>query len=106
MPARTELFRSRHLGWWFTAATLAPVIGLIWLGWRSLAQDAALEAQRARDQAADLAVAALQRRIAEAEEQLTTAARGEDARLPSRAALVTFSPDGVVGRGGVSLPFY
>ncbi|MBI3694734.1 MAG: hypothetical protein HY238_07840, partial [Acidobacteria bacterium] len=53
---------SRRLFVLFVATTLAPAIGLGWLGWRMVEQDRALEKQRAqerRDHAADLGAAAL-----------------------------------------------
>lgn len=65
--------------------------------------------QEARDQAAELAATALQRTVAELEERLAGAsgdARAVSVRLDEGASLVVFGPDGVLARGGVSLPYY
>ncbi len=96
----------------FTITTLVPAAGLSWLGWRMVEQDRALEGQRLqerRDQAADLAAAALQRILAEAEERLSTysAARISPASdVSDGAVLVTFGGDGVLDHAGTALPFY
>jgi signal transduction histidine kinase len=57
----------------FMLATLVPVIALVWLGWRLLEQDHALENQRTLERledAADLIAAAIDRRISGIQDQL------------------------------------
>jgi signal transduction histidine kinase len=57
----------------FLALTLAPAMGLVWLGWRMLEQDRALEEQRAqerRERAADLAASALDREFSATRQRL------------------------------------
>jgi len=78
----------------FIAITVVPAVSLAWLGWRMVEQDRLLENKRVqekRDQAADLAAAAMQRILAEAEERLTTfnaAPSSPGAALGDGAALV------------------
>ncbi len=74
----------------FLALTMAPAAGLVWLGWRLLWQDRALEAQRAQERcehAADVVTGALEREIAAARQVLIE---------PDRAATPGSSPDAVV----------
>jgi signal transduction histidine kinase len=110
---------SRRLFVLFVATTLAPAIGLGWLGWRMVEQDRALEKQRAqerRDHAADLGAAALERALAEIEERLTSvfsappAARNDSTRksgkLSEGVAIVAFGPQGILDHAGVPLPYY
>jgi len=66
MSIRAWLSPSRHLLALFIAVTLVPAVGLVWLGWRLLEQDRALEVQRAterRELAADRIVNTLQQEI-------------------------------------------
>lgn len=59
----------------FLIVTLAPILGLAWLSWRMVQQDRAVEQQRVQERcenAADFAVSALQRLMAELEEQLSS----------------------------------
>ncbi|MDA2924859.1 HAMP domain-containing histidine kinase [Acidobacteria bacterium AH-259-L09] len=74
----------------FLAITFVPATALLWLSWRILEQDRALETQRIQERlehAADLIAAALERRLAEIEQQLPAwaasppAGWGEDARI-------------------------
>jgi signal transduction histidine kinase len=110
---------SRRLFVLFFATTLAPAVGLGWLGWRMIEQDRALENQRIqerREHAADLGAAALERILAEVEEQLTNlstlsvSAVGESAwkggKLRDGATLLVFGQHGVLHHAGVPLPYY
>ena len=66
MSIQAWLRPSRHLLALFFAVTLVPAVGLIWLGWRLLEQDRALEVQRAmelREHAADRIVNAFQQKL-------------------------------------------
>ena len=59
---------SRRLLVMFVATTVVPAVSLAWLGWRMVDQDRLLESNRLqerRDQAAELAAAAMQRILAE-----------------------------------------
>ncbi len=99
---------SRRLFVLFLATTLAPAIGLIWLGWRMAGQDRTLEAQRIqeqREQAAEVGAATLERILAEIEEKMT---RQNPAigNLNEGAALLVFGTQGLRERAGVSLPYY
>jgi len=63
----------RKLPGLFLAATLVPVVALVWLGWRLLEQDRALENQRIVERledAADLIAAAMDRRISGIQDRL------------------------------------
>ena len=63
----------RKLPGLFLVATLVPVIALVWLGWRLLEQDRALENQRILERledAADLIAAAIDRRLAGMQDRL------------------------------------
>ncbi len=99
------MLRSRRLFVLFVATTLAPAIGLGWLGWRLVEQDRALEKQRAqerRDHAADLGAAALERALAEIDEMLATVP--DSGR--QGVSLVVFGPQGVLRHTGAALAFY
>ena len=66
MPWLAWLRPPRRLLVLFLAVTLAPGAGLVWLGWRLLEQERALEAQRRlerREHAADVVVGALREQI-------------------------------------------
>jgi signal transduction histidine kinase len=71
----------------FLVLTLGPSLGLVWLGWRLLDQDRALENQRIeerRERAADQVVASLQRALQTSEldvAQLRAPAAGDDALM-------------------------
>ena len=96
----------------FAATTLVPAGSLGWLGWRMVEQDRLLENQRAqerRDHAADLAAAALQRILAEAEEKLTAfhaSPSGTAGSAGDGVALVAFGSGGLLARAGTALPYY
>ncbi|MDA2927540.1 HAMP domain-containing histidine kinase [Acidobacteria bacterium AH-259-G07] len=90
MSFRNWFGPSRHLLVLFLAITFVPATALVWLSWRILEQDRALETQRIQERlehAADLIAAALERRLAEIEQQLPAwaasppAGWGEDARI-------------------------
>lgn len=94
----------RRLIAWFALTTVVPAVGLTWLGWQMVEQDRVLERQREqerREQAADLAAAALQRILAELGESLRGGGHGDP-----RAAIAVLSPEGLVSRGGLGLPYY
>jgi tetratricopeptide (TPR) repeat protein len=103
---------TRRLFVWFLLTTIVPAVALAWLGWMLVEQDrrSQREARRtARDQAVELAAAALQRRLAELEEQLSTFGLGENAapdNMGADVAAVTFTRDALVARAGLSLPFH
>jgi signal transduction histidine kinase len=79
----------------FLVLTLGPALGLVWLGWRLLDQDRALESRRIeerRENAADQVIAALQRTLQTAEidlMQLRAPMPGDD------ALMVEFRPSSV-----------
>ena len=107
---------SRRLFVLFVATTLAPAMGLAWLGWRLVEQDRALENQRIqerRDHAADLGAAALQRVLTEVEEKLATISAAPPGAFPEIAskmgqgiAIAVFGPQGVLHHAGGPLPYY
>jgi hypothetical protein len=90
----------------FLALTLGPALGLVWLGWRMLDQDRALETQRIterREQAADQLVTALQREIQESEADVAKLR----APLPGEDALMAeIRPSGIRAFPEDSLLFY
>jgi signal transduction histidine kinase len=68
-PARP----SRHLVVLIAGVTVVPLLILVWLGWRLLEQDAALEHQQIQqrvERAADLIVTALRQKVSFIEQQL------------------------------------
>jgi signal transduction histidine kinase len=89
----------RKLPGLFLVATLVPVIALVWLGWRLLEQDRALENQRILERledAADLIGAAIDRRIAGMQDRLAgppTVFSSSD--LPGDALIVRLGPGGL-----------
>ena len=103
---------SRRLLVLFVTVTIVPAACLAWVGWRMVERDRALEGQRAqekRDQAADLAAAALQKILAEAEERLTTFSTAPSVQgdsLRDGQALVAFGDGGLLGHAGTALPYY
>jgi signal transduction histidine kinase len=96
----------------FVAVTTVPSASLVWVGWRMVQEDRVLERERVqerRDQAADLAAAALQRILAEAEDKLTTfSAAGSvpTASLGAGAALIVFGNGGLLARAGTPVLFF
>jgi signal transduction histidine kinase len=94
MPTSRNSGRPRALLGLIVATTLVPLGTLLWLGWRLLEQDRLLEAQQAQqrvERVADLAVAALQRAIAESERRLASGAEA----WPEGAVALTFGRDSV-----------
>ena len=84
---------SRRLLALFLILTVLPAAGLVWLGWRLLEQDRALEAQRAmerREYAADLVAGALSRRMAVSRRQLTQSGEASSLVSAPDAVVVTF----------------
>lgn len=93
----------------FLAITLAPATALAWLSWRLLQQDRALESQRVRERlerSADLVVAALARRLGEAENQLAANPAAPAADPAGNALLVSFTSGGIEVRPGGRLLYY
>lgn len=106
-----SIHNSRRLLSLFLATTVLPLACLAWLAWRVVAEDRQAQQTRAieqREQAADLAASALQRVIAEANEQLAnfTAAASGLSTAPDGMALVSFQRGTVLHRAGTPLPFY
>ena len=67
-----------RVGLLLTTALAVPLAALLWVGWRVLEQDRALEDQQVRqrvERAADIAVAALQRAMAATERRLAEGSR-------------------------------
>jgi signal transduction histidine kinase len=96
---------ARHPVVSFLAVTALPAAALFWLSWRSLEQDRLLETQRVQkrlEQAAGLAVTALQQTLAEVERS-----QGEPLATASEDALVAvFGSDRVDTRPGNRLLYY
>lgn len=93
----------------FVAITIVPAAALGWLSWRILEQDRALESQRVRERlehSADLVVAALDRRLAETENQIATFVTEPAADPAADALTVTFNSSGIEARPGGRLLYY
>jgi hypothetical protein len=76
-----------------SVATAAPLVGLLWLGFRVLDQDRQLERQQVQERlerSADVVAGAIQRQIAKSEQAL--AAGTTD--WPDGAVTLTITPDG------------
>jgi signal transduction histidine kinase len=90
---------SRKLPGLFLVATLVPVIALVWLGWRLLEQDRALENQRVLERledAADLIAAAIDRRLAGMQDRLAKPATAfPSSDPPGDALIVRLGPGGL-----------
>jgi signal transduction histidine kinase len=74
--------------------TLVPLLILVWLGWRLLEQDVALEQQQIYqrvERAADLVVAALSQKLSQVEHQLYA----DGSQSPDGVVVVDFRNDGV-----------
>jgi signal transduction histidine kinase len=99
----------RKLPGLFLVATLVPMIVLVWLGWRLLEQDRALESQRILEQlegAADLLTAAIDRRIAGMQDRLAKPATFfPSSNLPGDALIVRLGPGGLDAYPPGRLPF-
>ena len=83
----------RRLIFLIAATTVVPLATLLWVGWQLLEQDRILEHQQIQqrvERSADLVVAALQRAIADAEQQLAVESQWADG-----AVAVTFEDGGV-----------
>jgi signal transduction histidine kinase len=88
LPLRDALQPRRHLLVTFAAVTLLLTGTLIWLSWQLVRQDEALFEQRIeerRESAADLATAALQKGLLQAEEQLASLSLTPAADTPVKA---------------------
>ncbi len=93
----------------FLALTMAPAAGLVWLGWRLLRQDRALEAQRAQERcehAADIITGALEREIAAARQSLIEPDRAATADSSHNAVVVVLRPQGMQAYPSDRLLFY
>ncbi len=88
--------------------TVVPGAALAGLGWALVRQDRSHQAEARREQAAELGAAALTRTLTQLEDQLTTfAAGGAVARSTTDGlSLASFTQTDLIGRAGVSLPFY
>src|SRR5438132_9897785 len=78
------------------AATVVPLITLLWVGWRLFEQDRVLERQQVRqrvERTADHLVAALQRSIAASEQQIGAGG----SQMSAAGVAVTFHDDVVDG---------
>lgn len=100
---------SRRLLALFLILTLAPAAGLVWLGWRLLEQDRALETKRAverREYAADLVAGALNRRIAVSRRQLAQSGEASSLASAPDAVFVTFQQNDLRGLPAGRLLYY
>ena len=90
---------SRRLIALIAAITIAPLLILVWLGWRLLEQDVALEQQQIQqrvERAADLVVAALSQRLSQVKQQLDA----DGSRSPDGVVVIDFLNTGVRVRSG------
>jgi len=93
----------------FLAVTVLPAGGLVWLGWRLLEQDKALEAQRwveRRDRTADAVVAALEQHLSSVERQLADTKGWEALPGAEGAVSVEFGLRGVEAHPRNRLVYY
>jgi signal transduction histidine kinase len=92
----TSLFRPLPtLAALYVLATLVPVTALVWLGWRLLEQDRALENQRIQERlenAIDLVAGAIERRLADFDKQLVDWRNSPPKDLANDALLVVLGP--------------
>src|SRR5262245_16339357 len=87
----------RHLLGMFFGITIVSAATLGWLGWQLVAQDRDLARKRAaelRENAAGVAVASLQKRLADVEERLAGLANAPEEELARRAAEFAAALDG------------
>jgi two-component system, OmpR family, phosphate regulon sensor histidine kinase PhoR len=106
MFVRQPFERRRHLLAAFAAVALVSCATLGWLGWLLLEQDAALETQRRDErlvQAADRALADIQRTISEFQAHIVSAGPVES--FPSLLTRVSISADGAVTVRSGAVPF-
>ncbi len=103
---------ARRLAVWLLLTTVVPATALAGLGWALVREDRAREAERrrdAREHAATLAATALQRTLAELEDQLSSLSVGQSSPPGAEhddVAIVTFDRVGTSVRAGLPLPFY
>jgi len=93
----------------FLVVTLIPVASLAWLSWRLFEQDRELERQRLQDRldrAAELVVAALQRRLSDTTEKVAAPQAASQRDLPEGAVAVFFDRNGVRASPQGRLPYY
>jgi len=120
MPLREWSRSARHPMALFLAVTLVPGIVLGGLGWRLFRADQALESRRIQarlETAAEAIAAALDRRLVEYEERLSTLTGAPDHQAKTSASklgiqagedalVVVFDPDGVEAYQGGRLLYY
>jgi signal transduction histidine kinase len=90
---------ARNLVALIAGVTVVPLVILVWLGWRLLEQDVALEQQQIRqrvERAADLVVVALRQKLSLVEQQLES----DDVRWPNGVPVVDFRNDRVRVQSG------
>jgi signal transduction histidine kinase len=98
MPLRRSLSAPHRLVVIFVVVTLVPSVLLVAFGWRMVQQEQVIEQGRLearRDQTADLAIAALERSVSDAERLLRDPVAG-GVSLPEGAVVVSFERDRVV----------
>jgi signal transduction histidine kinase len=104
----TRLVPPRKLLALFVLLSGIPLIALVWLGWRVLEQDRALDVQRFRDRletAAGLITRELERELTAWETLAQHAADGHSPDPPHDAALIVFDDDGIIEQRGIRLPY-
>lgn len=103
---------TRRLAAWMLLTTLVPATALAGLGWALVRADRAREAESRRairEHAATVGATALQRTVAELEEQLSSLSLGHTTSPGSQhdgVAVVSFNRSGAGARTGWQLPFY
>jgi signal transduction histidine kinase len=108
MPWLVWLRPPRRLLVLFLAVTLAPAAGLVWLGWRLLEQERALEAQRRlerREHGADLIVGALREQLVASRQGLVDTSRALEAEAGD-AVVVVFGAGPVRAHPSSRLLYY
>lgn len=110
--ARHGQAAARRLVVWLLFTTVVPASALAGLGWALVREDRARETERrrdAREHAATLAATALQRTLAELEDQLSSLSVGQPSppgAPRAGVAIITFDRTGTSRRAGLPLPFY
>ena len=108
MPLRRPLSAPHRLVVIFVLVTLVPSVLLVAFGWRMVQQEQVIEQGRLearRDQTADLAIAALERSVSDAERLLRDPVAG-GASLPEGAVVVSFERDRVVALPQGRISYY
>jgi two-component system phosphate regulon sensor histidine kinase PhoR len=85
------------------------LVGLIWVGWRLIEQDRALENQRIRERlesASSLICRELDRGLSDWEQLLGPVASGAPAALPAGAVAAVFEPAGIARQQGARLLYH